>query len=110
MLRRHPLESGFLHVSTVMVFSVHSVEISLDPDAFDGGTKEGRIALPDWHKYGYISPVYSRSVSRSIILDIANYEVSSDSPLPGLLNTLRMTSGSIKWRKGWEILQMRPSI
>lgn len=31
-----------------------------------GGTAEGRSALPDWLKYGYITPTYSRSVSRAV--------------------------------------------
>lgn len=31
-----------------------------------GSTREGRSALPDWLKYGYITPTFSRSVSRAV--------------------------------------------
>lgn len=41
------------------------------PNNFDsrdtsGSTKEGRSALPDWLKFGYITPKFSRSVSRAV--------------------------------------------
>ena len=37
-----------------------------DPKAPDSSTKEGRGALPDWLKYGYITPTYTRAVSRAV--------------------------------------------
>ncbi|ORY23917.1 glycosyl hydrolase family 92-domain-containing protein, partial [Naematelia encephala] len=52
---------------------------NLDPDAIDGGTTEGRIALPDWHSLDYISPNYTRSVSRTMEYsqnDFALYQVA----------------------------------
>ncbi|KAI9712893.1 MAG: hypothetical protein M1812_006762 [Candelaria pacifica] len=51
-----------------------------DPMAPDSSTKEGRGALPDWHKYGYITPTYTRSVSRAMeysLNDFALYQVAS---------------------------------
>ncbi|CAE6447050.1 unnamed protein product [Rhizoctonia solani] len=39
---------------------------NIDFNAFDGGTKEGRNALPDWVSLGYITPTYSRSVSKGV--------------------------------------------
>ncbi|KAJ7063514.1 glycosyl hydrolase family 92-domain-containing protein [Mycena amicta] len=39
---------------------------NMDFNAFDGGTKEGRNALPDWKALGYITTNYSRSVSKGI--------------------------------------------
>ncbi|KAH7341038.1 glycosyl hydrolase family 92-domain-containing protein [Rhizoctonia solani] len=39
---------------------------NIDFNAFDGGTKEGRNALPDWISLGYITPTYSRSVSKGV--------------------------------------------
>jgi putative alpha-1,2-mannosidase len=38
----------------------------VDPQAPDSSTKEGRGALPDWLEYGFISPNYTRSVSRAV--------------------------------------------
>lgn len=37
-----------------------------DPSAPDSSTKEGRGALPDWLKYNYITPTFSRAVSRAV--------------------------------------------
>lgn len=37
-----------------------------DPRDPTGSTKEGRSALPDWLKYGYITPSFGRSVSRAV--------------------------------------------
>ncbi|KAI9709631.1 MAG: hypothetical protein M1828_002392 [Chrysothrix sp. TS-e1954] len=37
-----------------------------DARAPDSSTLDGRGALPDWLKYGYITPTYSRAVSRGV--------------------------------------------
>ncbi|KAF4308803.1 glycosyl hydrolase [Botryosphaeria dothidea] len=42
----------------------NSYDPSTAPDA--SSTKEGRGALPDWLKYGWITPAYSRAVSRAV--------------------------------------------
>ena len=39
---------------------------NFDPEAPDSSDKEGRGALPDWLQYGYITPNFTRSVSRGI--------------------------------------------
>ncbi|KAJ7491252.1 glycosyl hydrolase family 92-domain-containing protein [Mycena latifolia] len=39
---------------------------NMDFNAYDGGTKEGRNALPDWKQYGYITTNYSRSISKGV--------------------------------------------
>ncbi|KAG8747635.1 hypothetical protein FRC10_000178 [Ceratobasidium sp. 414] len=39
---------------------------NIDFNAFDGGTKEGRNALPDWVSLGYITTAYSRSISKGV--------------------------------------------
>ncbi|KAJ6546989.1 glycosyl hydrolase family 92-domain-containing protein [Mycena capillaripes] len=39
---------------------------NMDFNAFDGGTKEGRNALPDWKEYGFITTNYSRSISKGV--------------------------------------------
>jgi predicted alpha-1,2-mannosidase len=39
---------------------------NFDPKAPDSSTKEGRGALPDWLQYGYITPRFTRSVSRAV--------------------------------------------
>lgn len=37
-----------------------------DPKAPDSSTKEGRGALPDWLQYNYITPRFTRAVSRAV--------------------------------------------
>jgi predicted alpha-1,2-mannosidase len=39
---------------------------NFDAKAPDSSTKEGRGALPDWLQYGYITPRFSRAVSRAV--------------------------------------------
>jgi predicted alpha-1,2-mannosidase len=39
---------------------------NFDPRAPDSSTKEGRGALPDWLQYGYITPRFTRAVSRAV--------------------------------------------
>lgn len=41
-------------------------ENNFDPRDTSGSTKEGRSALPDWLKYGFITNNSTRSVSRAV--------------------------------------------
>lgn len=38
----------------------------LDPRDSTGTIKEGRSALPDWLEHGFLTPRYSRAVSRAV--------------------------------------------
>ncbi|KAL4865489.1 hypothetical protein BDV12DRAFT_211057 [Aspergillus spectabilis] len=52
----------------------------VDSMAPDSSTKEGRGALPDWIELGYITPQFSRAVSRAVEYacnDFALYQVAS---------------------------------
>jgi predicted alpha-1,2-mannosidase len=51
-------------------------ENNFDPMANDSSTAEGRGALPDYLEYGYITPNYSRSVSRAIEYSVNDFCVS----------------------------------
>lgn len=73
-----------------------------DPQAPDSSDKEGRGALPDWLEYGYITPTYTRAVSRAIEYsanDFALYQVASglgrDADANKYLNRSR------NWRNHW---------
>ena len=46
-----------------------------DPSAPDSSTKEGRGALPDWLEYGYITPNFTRSVSRAVEYSANDYSL-----------------------------------
>jgi hypothetical protein len=39
---------------------------NLDPRDRSASTMVGRGAIPDWLKYGYITPKYARAVSRAV--------------------------------------------
>lgn len=47
-----------------------------DSFAPDASTKQGRGALPDWLKYGYITRKYSRSVSRTVEYSYNDFAIS----------------------------------
>lgn len=73
-----------------------------DPMAPDSSTHDGRGALPDWLKYGYITPTYSRAVSRAVEYaynDFGLYQVAS-----GLSNdddAQKYLNRSRNWRNHW---------
>ncbi|KAI4713020.1 hypothetical protein J4E89_001998 [Alternaria sp. Ai002NY15] len=48
---------------------------NFDPKAPDSSTKEGRGALPDWLEYGYITPRFTRAVSRAVEYSTNDYAV-----------------------------------
>ncbi len=74
-----------------------------DPSAPDSSTKEGRGALPDWLQYGYITPRFTRAVSRAVEYsanDFGLYQVAS-----GLGKTEEVgkyLNRSRNWRNHWD--------
>lgn len=76
---------------------------NFDPKAPDSSTKEGRGALPDWLQYGYITPRFSRAVSRAVEYstnDFGLYQVAA-----GLGMTTEASlylNRSRNWRNHWD--------
>ena len=73
-----------------------------DPQAPDSSTKEGRGALPDWKQYGYITPKYTRAVSRAIEYsgnDFGLYQVATGLRIPK--DAAKYLSRSRNWRNHW---------
>lgn len=74
----------------------------VDPKAPDASTKEGRGALPDWLQYGYITPQFTRAVSRAVEYstnDFGLYQVAA-----GLKETEKAATyfnRSHNWRNHW---------
>lgn len=74
----------------------------VDPRAPEASTKEGRGALPDWLKYGYITPRFTRAVSRAVEYstnDFGLYQVAA-----GLGKTEEAAiyfNRSRNWRNHW---------
>lgn len=73
-----------------------------DPIAKDSSTKEGRGALPDWIEYGYITPAFSRAVSRAVEYagnDFALYQVAAG--LGKAEDAAKYLRRSRNWRNHW---------
>jgi putative alpha-1,2-mannosidase len=73
-----------------------------DPLAPDSSTKEGRGALPDWIALGYITPKYSRAVSRAVEYSANNfvlYQVASG--LRNVADADKYLNRSTNWRTHW---------
>jgi predicted alpha-1,2-mannosidase len=73
-----------------------------DPRDPSGSTKEGRGALADWLRYGYITPTYGRSVSRAVeysVNDFALYQVASG--LSKTEDASKYLERSRNWRNHW---------
>ena len=73
-----------------------------DPEAPDSSTVEGRGALPDWFQYGYITPNYTRAVSRAVEYsanDFGLYQVASG--LGNNEDAEKYLNRSRFWRNHW---------
>jgi predicted alpha-1,2-mannosidase len=73
-----------------------------DPKAPDSSTKEGRGALPDWLKYGYITPAYTRAVSRAVEYstnDFGLHQVAKG--LGKVAEAEKYLNRSRNWRNHW---------
>ncbi|KAK0111191.1 hypothetical protein ONS95_001567 [Cadophora gregata] len=73
-----------------------------DPMAPDSSTKEGRGALPDWLKHGFITPTYSRAASRAVEYaynDFALYQVAKG--LGKTEDAAKYLNRSRNWRNHW---------
>ena len=73
-----------------------------DPSAPASSTQHGRGALPDWLKYNYITPTYTRAVSRAIEYsanDFALYQIASAQG--NTADASKYLSRSRNWRNHW---------
>jgi len=73
-----------------------------DAKANDSSTKEGRGALPDWLKYGFITPRFSRAVSRAV--EYSTNDFGLHQVAAGLNKTAdadKYLGRSRNWRNHW---------
>ncbi|KAJ8112583.1 hypothetical protein OPT61_g5082 [Boeremia exigua] len=74
----------------------------IDPRAPEASTKEGRGALPDWLQYGYITPRFTRAVSRAVEYstnDFGLYQVAAG--LEKSTEAATYFNRSRNWRNHW---------
>jgi predicted alpha-1,2-mannosidase len=73
-----------------------------DPRDLSSSTKEGRGALPDWLKFGYITPTYGRAVTRAVeysVNDFSLYQVATG--LGKSADAKKYVERSRNWRNHW---------
>ncbi|TID22969.1 glycoside hydrolase family 92 protein [Venturia nashicola] len=74
-----------------------------DPSAPDSSTQQGRGALPDWLEYGWITPKFSRAITRAVEYagnDFALHQVASG--LGKSDDALMYLQRSRNWRNHWD--------
>lgn len=75
---------------------------NFDPKAPDSSTKEGRGALPDWLKYGYITPNFSRAVSRAVEYSTNDFGLHQVATGLGKVDEAeKYLNRSRNWRNHW---------
>ncbi|KAK3701690.1 hypothetical protein LTR37_015343 [Vermiconidia calcicola] len=77
-----------------------------DEIAPDSSTKEGRGALPDWETIGYITPNFSRAVSRAVEYSVNDFSISQiASGLDKSRDSKKYLKRSRNWRNHWNAQQ-----
>ncbi|KND87913.1 putative glycosidase, partial [Tolypocladium ophioglossoides CBS 100239] len=73
-----------------------------DPRDPTGSTKEGRSALPDWLAHGFITPRFSRSVSRAVEYSVNDFSLAVVAAgLGHLADFAKYFDRSHNWRNHW---------
>jgi len=73
-----------------------------DPIAPDSSTAQGRGALPDWLTIGYISPNFTRAVSRAVEYSVNDFSLSQVAYGLGLQSDgQKYLNRSRNWRNHW---------
>jgi len=73
-----------------------------DPISPDSSDKEGRGALPDWKQYGYITPDFSRAVSRAMEYSVNDFSLAQVAQGLGYQDDYqKYLNRSRNWRNHW---------
>ena len=73
---------------------------NLDPEDLTSSTKEGRGALPDWLQYGFVTPDFGRSVSKTVEYSLNDFAVSQLAR--GLSNNPADAAKYLNRSAGWQ--------
>ncbi|KAI1798496.1 glycoside hydrolase family 92 protein [Daldinia bambusicola] len=74
---------------------------NFDPEDLTGSTKEGRGALRDWRQYGYVTPNFGRSLSKTVeysLNDFSVYQVARGEAPDDAAKYLNSSAG---WQRTW---------
>ncbi|RDW87775.1 alpha-1,2-mannosidase family protein-like protein [Coleophoma crateriformis] len=72
-----------------------------DPEDLTGSTKEGRGALPDWHQYGYLTPDFGRSLSKTVDYSLNDFALSQVARVESPQDIALYLNRSAGWQKIW---------
>lgn len=76
-----------------------------DPKAPESSTKEGRSALPDWLQYGYVTPAFTRAVSRAVEYSANDFGLHQVAQGLGFFDEAETyLNRSRNWRNHWDPL------
>ena len=75
---------------------------NFDPEDFTQSTKEGRGALPDWLKYGYVTPDYGRSISKTVEYSLNDFAVSQVAKGEAPQDVSKYLNRSAGWQRIWK--------
>lgn len=75
---------------------------NFDPEDLTGSTKEGRGALPDWLDYGFITPNFSRSVSKTVEYSLNDFALSQVAAGIDPQNQAKYLNRSAGWQNLWQ--------
>ncbi|KAI0108118.1 glycoside hydrolase family 92 protein [Daldinia grandis] len=74
---------------------------NFDPEDLTGSTKEGRGALRDWRQYGYVSPNFGRSLSKTVEYSLNDFSVYQVAKGEAPDDATKYLNGSAGWQKTW---------
>ena len=74
---------------------------NFDPEDLTGSTKEGRGALSDWLAYGFITPNFSRSVSKTIEYSLNDFSLSQVARGEAPQDVATYLNRSANWQNIW---------
>ncbi|KAI1443281.1 glycoside hydrolase family 92 protein [Annulohypoxylon stygium] len=74
---------------------------NFDIDDPTGSTKEGRGALDDWKKYGYVTPSKGRCVSKTVEYSLNDFSLSQVAKGEAPEDAVKYLNRSAGWQKTW---------
>ncbi|KAI2639052.1 glycoside hydrolase family 92 protein [Hypomontagnella submonticulosa] len=66
-----------------------------------GSTKEGRGALQDWKKFGYVTPANGRCLSKTVEYSLNDFSLSQVAKGEAPEDTVKYLNRSAGWQKTW---------
>ncbi|KAL3424106.1 glycosyl hydrolase [Phlyctema vagabunda] len=74
---------------------------NFDWEDLSGSTKEGRGCLPDWHEYGFITPSFGRSLSKTVEYSLNDFALSQVARGEAPQDVALYLNRSTGWQKIW---------